>query len=282
MKRKILEMCAVTFFLFVNCIPIFASTGTQNISVTYNNIKIVVDGNIVSTSNEPFIYNGTTYLPVRVVAETLGEEVNWDGNTNTVYLGEMEQKNSQPVNEKIDEKEIEILAEYTLPDGIGWYTRHFMVIKNNSNSTVDISTSSLAYSQDKTLVGAAEGSVVALGPGCTSILYEAFETESKISYYETKINLDESEYFKSVLQELSYNQNEIDNGAVFQVTNNGEEPAQFVEGYALFFLDDELVGYESTYFVDNDSEIKPGETISKQMTSYEDFDRIEFYLTGRK
>lgn len=182
-------------------------------------------------------------------------------------------------NKEID---VEVLAEYTLSDGIGWYTRHFMVVKNNSNVTVDISTSSLAYSANGTMVGADDASFDALGAGCVSVLYEAFEVEAEIDYYETELKVSPSEYYKSVIQDLSFVQNDIEGGAVFQVTNNGTDAAKFVEGYALFFQGEELVGYESTYFTDDDSEIKPGQTISKQLSSYKNFDRIEFYVTGRK
>lgn len=65
----------------------FAKASKENISVSYNNIKLVVDGKTVNTSNEPFIYNGTTYLPVRAVGEALGKNVSWDGSTNTVTIG---------------------------------------------------------------------------------------------------------------------------------------------------------------------------------------------------
>ena len=37
---------------------------------------------------EPFIYNGTTYLPVRAVGDAIGKQVTWDGGSKTVYLGE--------------------------------------------------------------------------------------------------------------------------------------------------------------------------------------------------
>ena len=156
-----------------------------------------------------------------------------------------------------------------------------MIIKKNSNATVDVSTSSLAYSADGTMVSAADSSLEALGAGCTSVLYEAFETETQIDHYDTTINVAESEYYESVIQDLEYVQNDIDGGAVFQVTNNGDKAAEFVEGYMLYFLGDQLVDYQSTYFVDDDSEIKPGATISEQLNAYKDFDRTEFYLTGR-
>ncbi len=199
------------------------------------------------------------------------------GNTS-----ELEEKPAESQTNDSIETNVEILAEYTLPDGIGWYTRHFMVVKNNSSETVDISTSSLAYSEDGTMVAAADGSFDALGAGCTSVLYEAFETDKDIDYYETTLNASKSKYYKSVIQDLSYAKNDIDGGAVFQVTNNGGNAAEFVEGYALFFYGNELVGYADSYFVDDDSELKPRKTISKQLDCHKDYDRIEFYLTGRR
>lgn len=79
---------AVTVSLVVGgATSAFAKASKENISVSYNNIKLVVDGKTVNTSNEPFIYNGTTYLPVRVIGEALGKNVSWDGNTNTVTIG---------------------------------------------------------------------------------------------------------------------------------------------------------------------------------------------------
>ncbi len=180
------------------------------------------------------------------------------------------------------EYNVEILAEYTLPDSIGWYTRRFMVVKNNSGNTVDISTSSIAYSKDGKMVSAANSSFDALGAGCTSVFYEAFETSEEIDHYDTDMSVKPSEYYKSVIQDLTYTQNNIKDGAIFQVTNNGKEAAEFVCGYALFFLGDKLVDFDYTYFTDDDSELKPGKTISKQINAYEDFTRIEFYLTGRR
>ena len=65
-------------------------------TATFRNIKIVVDGKEVSTSAEPFIYNGTTYLPIRAVGEAVGKEVTWNAGTNTVYLGEVPESAKQP------------------------------------------------------------------------------------------------------------------------------------------------------------------------------------------
>lgn len=67
-----------------------AQQSTVDAQLTYKNIVVYADGKLVDTTGaEPFIYNGTTYLPVRAVADAIGKEVNWVGETNTVYLGAM-------------------------------------------------------------------------------------------------------------------------------------------------------------------------------------------------
>ena len=37
---------------------------------------------------ETFVYNGTTYVPLRAVSQSLGKAVNWDGENQRVYIGE--------------------------------------------------------------------------------------------------------------------------------------------------------------------------------------------------
>lgn len=71
---------------------VFATTGTKTIEVIYNNIKIYKDKVLCElkdangTTVEPFIYNGTTYMPVRGTANLAGMDVTWDGATQSVYL----------------------------------------------------------------------------------------------------------------------------------------------------------------------------------------------------
>lgn len=51
-------------------------------------IKILLDGNAIDLSNKaPLVYNDTTYLPVRVVAEAVGLPIDWDAEDKEVLLG---------------------------------------------------------------------------------------------------------------------------------------------------------------------------------------------------
>lgn len=72
-------------------IPAYAAAGKMievftDVSIYINGIKLNptdANGNPVET----FIYNGTTYVPLRAVSEGLGENVQWDGATRSVYIG---------------------------------------------------------------------------------------------------------------------------------------------------------------------------------------------------
>ncbi len=74
-------------------VPVLAYNGSMNILATFKNIKIYIDGAELTPRDsngnvlEPFIYNGSTYLPIRAVGEAVGKSVSYDANTNSVYLG---------------------------------------------------------------------------------------------------------------------------------------------------------------------------------------------------
>lgn len=78
----------------------FAKAANVNIPVTYNNIKVIVDGKQLTTSKEPFTYEGTTYLPIRAVAEAVGKDVSWDGKTQTVTLSSQDTATKQETTEQ--------------------------------------------------------------------------------------------------------------------------------------------------------------------------------------
>lgn len=66
----------------------------------------------------PISYEGTTYLPVRAVANLLGIEVNWDGATNTVWLGGgYVPANTEPTSSGTVERTAENNYGFNVPSG---------------------------------------------------------------------------------------------------------------------------------------------------------------------
>lgn len=91
MKRTLL-LISFTIAVAILAFSAVASNGTMQKSLFYEDIKITLDGREIKPCDvngnyiEPFIIEGTTYLPVRGIASSLGLDVGWDGETSTVIL----------------------------------------------------------------------------------------------------------------------------------------------------------------------------------------------------
>lgn len=92
MKCKMKVISLVLVLVVVLTTTVFATVGSRTAELFYNNIKVMINGKEVVPTDangntiEPFIIEGTTYLPVRGVASALGLNVGWDAATSTVLL----------------------------------------------------------------------------------------------------------------------------------------------------------------------------------------------------
>lgn len=92
-RVKTLVLCMfVIIILYSAVMPVIAESGQKQLTVMYNNIKLIIDNKEVTPQDadgvvvEPFIYDGTTYLPVRAISQALGNEVYWDSENFTIYV----------------------------------------------------------------------------------------------------------------------------------------------------------------------------------------------------
>lgn len=97
MKEK-LKGIVLGIILGTMLVPtVFATIGTVTKELSYNDIKITLNDQKLTPTDangnyvEPFIIDGTTYLPVRGVASALGLDVSWDGATQTVFIQDANQ-----------------------------------------------------------------------------------------------------------------------------------------------------------------------------------------------
>ncbi|MED1951133.1 stalk domain-containing protein [Brevibacillus centrosporus] len=63
-----------------------AQVAKKNLTANYNNIKVLYNGSQVSTTIEPFIVNGTTYIPLRMMAGVFNKDITWDGTNYTINV----------------------------------------------------------------------------------------------------------------------------------------------------------------------------------------------------
>ena len=113
-------------------------------TLNYSDIKITMDGKAITPKDangnvvEPFIIDGTTYLPVRGIASALGLDVQWNAATQTVALTEKAdpQATSQSIGAVLMDKngvKITFAGIVAKPDGLKGYDIKLKI--ENSSST---------------------------------------------------------------------------------------------------------------------------------------------------
>lgn len=87
MSKKYKRLCLTFGLGTALCATVInAANYTKTINATYRNIGVTYNGTSKTLSAEPFLVDGSTYVPLRAVSEIMGAEVSWNGSTNTVTI----------------------------------------------------------------------------------------------------------------------------------------------------------------------------------------------------
>lgn len=86
---KKMSVAALSVVLLAGMLPAASSdaaVATKNLQAHYRNIKVQYNGTLVPTNLEPFLVNGTTYIPLRMMAGVFNKDISWDGTTYTINV----------------------------------------------------------------------------------------------------------------------------------------------------------------------------------------------------
>ena len=154
-----------------------------------------------------------------------------------------------------------------------------VVLKNNSEFILNLEVNCVLYDADKNIVGTKAETIYALEPGYQTAY--SFINDGDFDSFEVELSASEEDYYLPIMSSLAMEVSPAKDKAVVSVTNNGDKPAEFVQYVAIFFKGEEPVYIDWSYCVDDDSEIKPGKTQRSEARSFEKFDSVKVYLTGR-
>ena len=76
------QLALIVMIVIIITVPSTA----QTIDVTFDDIKVFVNGEKID--KETLLFNGTTYMPIRAVAEAIGLNVDYDDETKSAYISE--------------------------------------------------------------------------------------------------------------------------------------------------------------------------------------------------
>jgi len=66
---------------------------SSKVEVSLQSLKFLINGKSIQQTG--FIHDGTAYVPVRFVSETLGKKVIWDDATRTIHIDDKSEGNAQ-------------------------------------------------------------------------------------------------------------------------------------------------------------------------------------------
>ena len=90
--KKYIRVLAVVLCCAVALATVAYAATSKTLTAYYRDIKLNINGQIVVPKDtdgvvvDPFIVDGTTYLPIRAVSEALGKTVDWNEATSTVIV----------------------------------------------------------------------------------------------------------------------------------------------------------------------------------------------------
>ena len=95
-KSTVIILLSLVVVLFLTCVTVFAQTAKQ-LSAAQTSIKVYKDDVRLSFDSPIVLIDGKTYVPLRDLCESLGMNVEWNGDEQKVNLV----NNNQEKNDKI-------------------------------------------------------------------------------------------------------------------------------------------------------------------------------------
>jgi hypothetical protein len=88
LKKKIINVLLSLAIILALSGLAEAASATKPISITYRNIQLYVNGKAITVQpdEEPFIYGGRTFVPIRLISEAMGQSVEWIDTISTVKI----------------------------------------------------------------------------------------------------------------------------------------------------------------------------------------------------
>ena len=177
----------------------------------------------------------------------------------------------------------EVISELGVTEylfGNEWSYYAVLVIANPSDYTIELSANVQFYNADNALVGAQSEDSCFIESGTEAVMVFWLDEEADHMDYEFAVLETDTRY--RTISGLSYESTTAADKEVVSVTNNLDEPLEYVDGMALFFKDGELVHFSGCEFVDVDGEQEPGKTLVSEALCYDEYDSVQFFFTGYK
>ncbi len=153
MKKRVKDVIIgfIIGCMLMTTIPALADTVLQKIDVVMNGVNVEIDGKKIDSSS--ILYNGSTYLPLRTVAEAVGKDVNWNQDTMTASIVD------EDIDVKIEDVNM-INNNISYEEFINMFDLRFSIDENGSHIRHFIYKGDLSYENIKAIMSSYDEEVL--------------------------------------------------------------------------------------------------------------------------
>lgn len=173
-----------------------------------------------------------------------------------------------------------VISDYTY-ESYGT-THHIFELTNNSQATLEVRINETAKDSSGNIIGAGSTEERDIPAGCTVFINNYLNDVKGACSFDTSIQTAIDEYGVPVAQNISYEVTNLGDKVLVKATNNGSVSAEFPKAEAMFFHGDKVVAYRTQFLCDNDYELKPGASMTEQISAYEDYTSVKVHMTARR
>ncbi len=96
-NKKIIFAISLCATLILTGMTVFAESTTKHVDITYGSVRVYINGQRLY--KDTIIYEGSTYIPIRAIADSLGKAVTYDDKSKTAYITTLKNATMPPTQQ---------------------------------------------------------------------------------------------------------------------------------------------------------------------------------------
>ena len=142
----------------------------------------------------------------------------------------------------------------------------FLVVKNTGSVEYQVDVVAVGRADDESVVAVATNYVPVMAQGEESVVLLSFDNAEMISHIDYYFYYNDNPYYVSGISDVECTISKNGEDTEVTATNVGKMTIDYPYVYVLFFDEnDEVIDYDWEYLVDDDGELKAGESVTAKL-----------------
>jgi hypothetical protein len=107
-KKVLLASTGILIFSMGIMSAVYATGNIKKLDAWFGDIKLIKNHQQITLDTQPFIVDGTTYVPVRALSTLFNKDISWDGSTRTITITDRTDPEVETLKQQLEGKNFQI------------------------------------------------------------------------------------------------------------------------------------------------------------------------------